>query len=144
MASAYTPYKLPNGKVVQIPNKEIATLSAQLKLSRAEAVDLWLFDNDYIGNEEEEALTAKAKENHITATIHKAKAEVKQKTQRERVVKPDPTKEGIIQAIAQMLPNEGAQDVVIANKSKLINFTMGGESFTLDLKRHRPPKEDKG
>lgn len=144
MASAYTPYKLPNGKVVQVPNKEIATLSAQLKLSRAEAVDLWLFDNDYIGNEEEEALTAKAKENHITATIHKAKTEVKQKTQRERVVKPDPTKESLIQAIAQMLPNEGAQDVVIANKSKLINFTMGGESFTLDLKRHRPPKEGKG
>lgn len=144
MASAYTPYKLANGKVVQVPNKEVANLQAQLKISRAEAVDLWLFDNDYIENEEEQALTAKAKENRITATIHEARAEVKQKTQRERVVKEDKVKEGIIQAVADMLPNLQAENVVIEKKGKLITFTVGEDKFKFDLIRQRPPKESKG
>lgn len=144
MASAYTPYKLANGKVVQVPNKEVASLQAQLKISRSEAVELWLFDHDYIDNEEEQALTAKAKENRITATIHEARAEVKQKTQRERVVKEDKVKEDIIQAVADMLPNLQAENVVIEKKGKLITFTVGEDKFKFDLIRQRPPKENKG
>ena len=144
MASAYTPYKLANGKVVQVPNKEVNQLQAQLKISRSEAVELWLFDNDYIENEEEQTLTAKAKENRITATIHKAKAEYKQKTQRERVVKEDKVKEGIIQAVADMLPNLNAENVIIEKKGKLITFTVGEDKFKFDLIRQRPPKEGKG
>lgn len=144
MASAYTPYKLANGKVVQVPNAEVSKLQAQLKISRAEAVDLWLFDNDYIKNEEEQALTAKAKKNRITATIHEARAEVKQKTQRERVVKEDKVKEAIIQAVADMLPNLQAENVVIEKKGKLITFTVGKDKFKFDLIRQRPPKESKG
>ena len=144
MASAYTPYKIADGKVVQVPNAEVSKLQAQLKITKAEAVDLWLFDHDYIENEEEQALTAKAKENRITATIHEAKAEVKQKTQRERVVKEDKVKEGIIQAIADMLPTLNAENVVIEKKGKLITFTVGEDKFKFDLIRQRPPKESKG
>jgi hypothetical protein len=144
MASAYTPYKIADGRVVQVPNAEVSKLQAQLKISRAEAVELWLFDNDYIENEEEQALTAKAKENRITATIHQAKTEVKQKTQRERVVKEDKVKEDIIQAVADMLPNLNAENVVIEKKGKLITFTVGEDKFKFDLIRQRPPKESKG
>ena len=144
MASAYTPYKIADGKVVQVPNAEVSKLQAQLKITRAEAVDLWLFDHDYIENEEEQALTAKAKENRITATIHEAKAEVKQKTQRERVVKEDKVKEDIIQAVADMLPTLNAENVVIEKKGKLITFTVGEDKFKFDLIRQRPPKESKG
>lgn len=144
MASAYTPYKIADGKVVQVPNAEVSKLQAQLKISKAEAVDLWLFDHDYIENEEEQALTAKAKENRITATIHEAKAEVKQKTQRERVVKEDKVKEDIIQAVADMLPTLNAENVVIEKKGKLITFTVGEDKFKFDLIRQRPPKENKG
>lgn len=144
MASAYTPYKLANGKVVQVPNKEVASLQAQLKISRSEAVELWLFDHDYVDNEEEQALTAKAKENRITATIHEARAEVKQKTQRERVVKEDKVKEAIIQAVADMLPSLNAENVVVEKKGKLITFTVGEDKFKFDLIRQRPPKESKG
>lgn len=144
MASAYTPYKIADGRVVQVPNAEVSKLQAQLKISRAEAVELWLFDNDYIENEEEQALTAKAKENRITATIHQAKTEVKQKTQRERVVKEDKVKEGIIQAIADLLPNLDATEVNIEKKGKLITFKVGTDSFKVDLIRQRPPKESKG
>jgi len=143
MASAYTPYKLASGKVVNIPNAEIARNMAVCN-SKAEAIDLWLFDHDYIENEEEQALTAKAKENRITATIHEAKAEVKQKTQRERVVKEDKVKEGIIQAIADLLPSLEATEVNIEKKGKLITFKVGTDSFKVDLIRQRPQKESKG
>lgn len=142
MASAYTPYKLANNKVVNVPNAEVSKLQAQLKLSRAEAVDLWLFDHDYIENAEEQELTAKAKENKIQ---HKAKStEPKQKTQRERVVKEDKVKEDIIQAVADMLPTLNAENVVIEKKGKLITFTVGEDKFKFDLIRQRPPKENKG
>ena len=141
MASLYTPYTLKGGKVVQVPNKAVANLQAQLKLSRAEAVELWLYDEGYIECPEADELTAKAKENKVS---HGARAEVKQKTQRERVVKEDKVKEAIIQAVADMLPNLQAENVVIEKKGKLITVTVGEDKFKFDLIRQRPPKESKG
>ena len=137
----YTPYRLKGGKVVQVPNEEIAKNMRLLHLTRQEAVDMWLSDNDYIDCPEADELTAKAKENKVA---HGAKAEVKQKTQRERVVKEDKVKEAIIQAVADMLPNLNAENVVIEKKGKLITFTVGEDKFKFDLIRQRPPKESKG
>jgi hypothetical protein len=140
MASAYTPYKLKGGKVVQIPNAEVSKLQTMLGLSRAEAVDLWLYDEGYIENEEANELIAKSKENKIS---HNARAD-KPKTQRERVVKEDKVKEAIIQAVADLLPDLNATDVVIEKKGKLITFKVGADSFKFDLIRQRPPKDSKG
>ena len=137
----FTPYRLKGGRVVQVPNDEVSKLQAQLKLSRSEAVELWLYDEGYVENAEADELTAKAKENKIS---HNARAEVKQKTQRERVVKEDKVKEAIIQAVADMLPNLEAENVVIEKKGKLITFTVGEDKFKFDLIRQRPPKESKG
>lgn len=136
MSSAYTPYQL-KGKVINIPNAELNKLQGLLRISRSEAINVWLSDNDYIEVAEIEELTAKAKENKVS---HNARAEYKPKTQRERVVKADPTKEGIISAIAEMLPTLNAENVVIANKGKLITFTIGEDNYKLDLIRQRPPK----
>lgn len=137
MASGkYTPYTLKGGKIVNIPNAELSQLMAVCS-SRQEAVDLWLYDHEYIDNEKADELTAKAKENKVKKG---AKAEYKQKTQRERVVKADPTKEGIISAIAEMLPSLNAENVVIVNKGKLITFTIGTDNYKLDLIRQRSPK----
>lgn len=141
MANLYTPYTLKGGKVVHVPNKAVANLQAQLKLSRAEAVELWLYDEGYIECPEADELTAKAKENKVS---HGARAEAKQKTQRERVVKEDKVKETIIQAVADMLPSLQAENVVVEKKGKLITFTVGKDNFKLDLIRQRPPKESKG
>lgn len=144
MASAFTPYRIGDGRVVNIPNKELIALCQALKCSRQDAVDVWLCDHDYVKNPEEQALTEKAKENRITATIHQAKAEYKPKTQRERVIKEDKVKEAIIQAVANMLPNLNAENVVIEKKGKLITFQVGEDKFKFDLIRQRPPKESKG
>ena len=137
----YTPYRLKGGKVVQVPNDEVSKLATALKISRSEAVEVWLYDEGYIENKEADELTAKAKENKIS---HNARAEVKQKTQRERVVKEDKVKEAIVQAVADMLPNLQAENVVIEKKGKLITFTVGEDKFKIDLIRQRPPKESKG
>ena len=141
MANPYTPYRLKGGKVVNVPNAEVSKLQTALKISRSEAVELWLYDNDYIDNAEADELTAKAKENKVS---HNARAESKPKTQRERVVKEDKVKEAIIQAVADMLPTLQAENVVVEKKGKLITFTVGEDKFKFDLIRQRPPKESKG
>ena len=134
-------YELKGGKRVNIPDSEIRNSMAMLNLSRDEAIQMWLEDEGYEVNAEQEALCQKAKDNRITATIHQAKNEVKQKTQRERVKKPDPTKEGIISAVAQLLPTLNAENVVIENAGKIVTFTIGNDRYKLDLIRQRPPKE---
>ena len=140
----YIPYKLPNGKVKQVPNAEVEHLMRTMGLTKSQAVEVWLEDEGLLHNEEQEALCQKAKENRITATIHEARAEVKQKTQRERVVKEDKVKEAIIQAVADMLPSLDATNVVVEKKGKLITFEVGADKFKFDLIRQRPPKADKG
>lgn len=142
MASGkFTPYRLKGGKVVSVPNDEVTKLQTALKISRSEAVEVWLYDNDYIECAEADELTAKAKENKVS---HNARAESKPKTQRERVVKEDKVKEDIIQAVAELLPTLNATNVVIEKKGKLITFEVGADKFKFDLIRQRPPKADKG
>lgn len=140
MANIYTSYTLKGGKVVKIPNAEITKLQKALDCNHTEAVNCWLYDNDYIECPEADKLTAKAKENKVP---HNAKAENKPKTQRERVMKEDIVKETIVQAFAEILPTLQAQNVLVEKKGKLITFEVGTDKFKLDLIRQRPPKEGK-
>lgn len=126
-------YKLPNGKVKRIPDDELKHYMASMGLTQDEAIQMYLEDEGILINEEQEALDQKAKDARITATIHQAR-EYKPKTQRERVMKPDPTKEGIIAAIAETL-QEIADSVEIVNKTKLITFTIGKDQYKIDLTR---------
>lgn len=134
-------YKLDNGKQVDIPDNELDKLVDKLNLSLAEAIELWLEDNDFQVNEEQEELDKKAKKERITATIHEAKAD-KPRKERKVVRKEDSTKEGIIKALAERL-EELATEVKIENIGKLITFKLGNDSFKLDLIRQRKPKAGK-
>lgn len=134
-------YELKGGKRVNIPDNTIATYRKMLGLTQREAIQMWLEDEGYEVNAEQEALCQKAKENRVTATVHQARAEYKPKTQRERIKKDDPTKEGIIKAIAEMLPTLNAENITVVNSGKLITFTIGADTYKLDLIRQRPPKE---
>ena len=134
-------YKLDNGKQVDIPDNELDKLVDKLNLSLAEAIELWLEDNDFQVNEEQEELDKKAKQERITATIHEAKAD-KPRKERKIVRKEDSTKEGIIKALAERL-EELATEVKIENVGKLITFKLGDDNFKLDLIRQRKPKAGK-
>lgn len=133
--------KTTKGKKVDIPDNELDKLVDQLDISLAEAIDLWLTDNDLEVNEEQEQLDKKAKDSRITTTIHEAKAD-KPKKERKVVRKEDSTKEGIIKTLAEKL-EELATDVKIENVGKLITFKLGEDTFKLDLIRQRKPKAGK-
>ena len=57
-----------------------------------------------------------------------------------REKKADVTKEGVIQALFDFLSKNGYEDTQILNKSKLISFKIGEDTYELDLKRKRNPK----
>ena len=126
-----------NGKVIRIKEQEVEKIAAGLGITNQEAIQVWLEDNGYLENAEQAQLDTKAKSNRITATIHQAKAINTKKTQRERVLKDDPTKESIIKCIKALLEEKGCEKVEILNKTKLISFTLGGDTFKLDLIRQR-------
>lgn len=128
-----------NGKNIRIPDDEIAQSMKVLELSKEEAIQMWLEDEGYLENEEQEALDKKAKESRITATIHQAST-AKKKTQKERTRKENPTKEMVIREIAALLP-KFAENVEILNAGKLISFSIGAEKYEIDLKQKRKPKK---
>lgn len=123
-------------KEIDIPEKEIDKLMDSLDISEDEAVQTWLFDNDYIENEEEAILTKKAKDNRITATIHDAKDITKTRAKRNVERKEDVDKEMIIAAVANMLQGMGIKGRV-TNKSKIVEFEYNGNEYKIDLIRRR-------
>lgn len=123
-------------KEIDIPEKEIDKLMDSLDISEDEAVQTWLFDNDYIENEEEAILTKKAKDNRITATIHDAKDITKARAKRNVERKEDVDKEMIIAAVANILQGMGIKGKV-TNKSKIVEFEYNGNEYKIDLIRRR-------
>ena len=128
-----------NGKNLKIPDVAISNMMKFLEISKDEAIQVWLEDEGYISNPEQIALCEKAKESGIMRTIHEAKTMTPVKTQRERVKKENPTKEKIIAEIAKILP-DFADNVVIVNDSKIIEFSIDGKDFKLDLTQKRKKK----
>ncbi len=136
-------YTLPTGRVITIPDDELSKLQNKLKISKEEAIHTYLVDNDYESDEIVEELTKKAKENHITGSIHKAKAENKEKKPRKaREKKIDEVKRTIIAQISQCLVEYFAETgtVEITNPEKYIELSFGDENYTINLVKHRKGK----
>lgn len=133
---------MENGKKYFMEVAKVDSLQKQLKISEFEAIEMWLEDNGYLVNEEQNALDMKAKGNKVklTASTEKPKA----KTQKERVVKSNPDKEYIVGVIAEFLEEiVGKDNVSIENKAKLITFNYKGEDYKLDLVQKRKSKVEK-
>ena len=131
-----------NGKKIRIPDGDILRLKSTMKISAEEAVKIWLEDEGILHNEEQENLCKKAKDSGIMRTIHGASAKTAETTptQRERVKKENPTKGKIIAEVAKLL-TEFADSVNVTNPEKLIEFTMNGNDYKLDLTQKRKKKE---
>lgn len=126
-------------KEIEIPEEELEGLMKVLKITKKEAIDTWLCDNDYEVDEEEVELTKKAKENKVTNSIHKAGG-VDRKP-RAKTVKEYPNKEEIIKVLNAALAQFGVEDLKITNKAKIIEFSYNNEDFKVDLIQKRKPKE---
>jgi hypothetical protein len=127
-------YKL-NGKEINIPDNEIDKIVDTLETSISEAIEIWLYDNDYIENEEASELEKKAKENGIRHQAKSSTPREKKKVER----KPDQVKDSLVENLAEIL-KEYAINIQIVKVGKLIEFDIGEEHYKLDLIRQRKPK----
>lgn len=123
-----------------IPDNEVDKLMDSLDISLAEACEMWLCDNDKITDAKQEELDKVAKDNRITATIHKAKGEKKERKPREKKV--NERKKEIIQALFSGIVANIATDskVIIRNDEKYIDFVLDGFEYTVNLVEHRAKK----
>ena len=135
---------LENGKVVKAMTSYLENMTKKLDIDMDEAVLTWLEDEGYLENEEQEELCAAAKENKSLAAARKGiRDSAKEKKKVVRTVKENPTKEMIIAEINKCIAAlDGATNVVVENKGKLITFDMAGESFKIDLIQKRKPKSN--
>lgn len=124
------------GKNITIPDSEIQICIKNLGITKDEAIKMFLEDNGYLENEEVEQLTKKAKENK--AVQHKAKAEKGEKKEVKRERKPDEEKEMLIQFLFEALKK---YNPTIANRTKLIEFSVNGNEYKLDLIKKRKEKK---
>lgn len=86
---------------------------------------------DWEPSEEEEKAMRKAT---------KVKAERKPRKTGPRERKEDPAKREVIAKIYELIKDD-YENVIVSNVEKTIDFTIGDEKFTIDLKKHRKPKE---
>lgn len=131
----YYEITLTNGKVVKCEKEWAEKSMKALETDLEDVLLMWLEDEGYIINDEQEELDKKAK------GVVKPKAGDKtQRKPREKVQKENPTKELIIAEIAKTLQNLGVSNLKIENKAKLITFDYVNESFKVDLIQKRKPK----
>lgn len=130
---------LENGKTVKIGKAWAEKTIEKLDTNMEDVVLMYLEDEGYINNPEQDALDTKAKANKSNKIIG-AKSEVVKKTPKERVQKDNPTKEKIIQTIYNALQELDTSNLTIENKGKIITFTLDNEDFKIDLTQKRKPK----
>ena len=127
---------LENGKVVKCATEWVEKSMKALGTDMEDVLLMWLEDNDYIVNEEQEELDKQAKGKvKLVANSEKPK-----KTPKERVQKDNPDKEYIVGCVAEYLEELNATNIIIENKAKLITFVYNGKEFKLDLVEKRKPK----
>lgn len=118
-------------------DRYIEKMIETLGCSRAEAEELWLFDNEEIESEERSALTEKAKENR-----HYEKGNTPRKKGEPKERKIDPDKQYLhtllMKAIYEQKVNEGMPfgDITPKNEAE-ISFTFNGANYTIKLTKHR-------
>lgn len=132
-------YALKNGKVVNIPDKEIEKSMKALELTKEEAIQMWLEDNDYEVNDEQVALDEKAKKvkiNHQASAIDKTE----KKEKKPRVVKISDEKQALFSDIYQNLVDIYGESVEIVKENKLLTVKIGSKTFKIDIIEQRPKK----
>ena len=133
-----------------VDEKHIEMLMKKLHITRKEALELEAYDNDVNKNKKTQYdLTEEQRQNVITMN---RKRDHRKTGPRAVERKPNETKEGLIQELADFLTNEcefTINDAVIAcdaveitNKNRMIHFNCNGKEYDLQLIEKRPPKSD--
>lgn len=131
-------YELGKRKI-RIPDEDINKYMKNHGLTQDEAIQVWLEDEGYLENEEQEILEAKAKENRITATIHEAGDKVKRKRSTPRTVKVSDEKQQLFNEITETLEVSGLEFEIL-KENKLIQVKIGEKVFKIDVIEQRTKK----
>lgn len=127
-----------NERSIVIPDKEINNLMSSLELSKQDAIDLWLSDNGYEINEEQEKLDETAKKVHINKDINIKKST---KERKKPEIKVSDEKKDLFSTILNILNEKYINNVTILNENKLISVKINDKTFKIDLIQCRPPKK---
>lgn len=127
-----------NGKSVNIPNEELEKSMKLLELTRDEAIQLWLEDNGFEDNEEQNALDEKAKKVKVN---HGAGESGKAKTSKPRTVVVSDEKKELFDEIFSNLADVYGENAKIEKENKLIIVKIGEKTFKIDLIEQRKPKK---
>lgn len=133
-----------NKKKINIPDAEIEKSMRLLEITKDEAIQMWLEDEGYLENEEQEKLCEKAKENRVTATIHDAGNKTKRKPSKPKTVKVSEEKRDLFSLLHDTLKDyevDFGGKTTILKENKLIQFEINGKTFKIDLIEQRPPKK---
>lgn len=134
-------YTLDNGRVVNIPDSEIEKNMKLLEISKEEAVEMWLCDNDFEDNEELEELDTKAKKVKV---VHGAGDNKRKKSEKPRTVKVSDEKKELFSTILQNLDRAigvERENIQVLKENKLISVKIGEKTFKIDIIEQRAPKK---
>ena len=123
-----------NGKVINIPDAEIEKNMKTLDISKDEAIEMWLDDNDYTENEVVEELTKKAKE------VKRYEKADKPRKERKVERKVDEEKKKLLSLCRIHIEGAGGIVTNVKNEAEF-SFTFGDNCYTVKLVKHRPPKK---
>ena len=123
------------GKILNIPDKELELSMKTLEISKEEAIQMWLDDNDYTTNEIVEELTEKAKKEikRYEQSDKKRKTSTKER-------KVDDEKKALLEGFRIFVEGKGGNITAQKNEAEF-SFQYGGNEYSVKLIKHRPPKK---
>ena len=127
-----------DGKNIRIDDNEIIKLTELLDLTKEQAIQMWLEDNDYLENEEQNALDEKASKVKISMG---ARSSAPTKEKKPRTTKVSDEKKALFAEILSNLEYDYKENVTVLKENKLIEVKMGGKTFKIDIIEQRPPKK---
>ena len=128
-----------NGKKINIPDKEIEYSIKKYSLTKQEAIQMWLEDEGYLENEEQEELEKKAKENKIK---HNATStQPRKKPTKPKTVHISDEKKSLFNILWTAIFNQYNTNAKIEKENKLILVTIGDKTFKIDIIEQRKVKK---
>ena len=131
-------YTLASGKEIKIPDIDIEKSMKNLELTKEEAIQMWLEDNDYEINDEQIALDNKAK---LVKIDHGAKNIDKKSTSKPRTVKISDEKKELFDSILDRCVPVERENITVLKENKLIEVRIGDKTFKIDIIEQRNKKK---
>ena len=125
-------YKLSKGITIDIPQNELDTLMSNLDLKIDEAIELWLTDNDYKVNTEQQDLNKKAE---VVKIDHQTGKKVI-KGKKKQTVKVSNEKKDLFTTLSAFLGeycSEKGGKCEVLRENKLISVEINDKKFKIDL-----------